>query len=73
VVSSPQSAFAFLFQGELDTNLDYLIDQLGDSAYWGPSWTWGAPSEAWAEAERELRGVITLNNLRQLHAFGRLE
>ena len=73
VASSPGSPFAAQFRAELELNLDYLIDQLGDSAYWSPNWTWGGlHPEAWAQAERDWRGVITLNNLCTLKAFGRL-
>ena len=73
VVSAPRSAFAPLFQEQLDANLDFVIDQLDAAGSWRPNWTWGAPSEAWAQAEREWSGVITLNNLVLLRAFGRLE
>lgn len=73
VASSPESPFADQFRAELDTNLDYLIDQLEPSGSWGPNWTWGGlHPEAWAQAERDWRGVITLNNLCTLKAFGRL-
>lgn len=72
VVSSLDSPFAPLFTDELDANLDYVIEELGDSNHWSPSWTWGEPSAAWEEAKREWSGVITLNNLVTLKTFGRL-
>lgn len=72
VVSSPISPFAPMFKDSLDANLDYIIEELGDSNHWSPSWTWGEDSAAWQDAKREWSGVITLNNLVTLKTFGRL-
>ncbi|MBX3064718.1 MAG: hypothetical protein KF726_17175 [Anaerolineae bacterium] len=74
LVSTPDSMFAPLFGDLLEANLDFVIDQLGEDGYWSPNWTWGAQwQEAWEQAKREWSGVMTLNNLRMLRAFGRLE
>ena len=74
IVSSPDAPFAALFQSELESNLNFLIDQLDDAGYWNPNWFWGDLwPDAWMEAERDWRSVLTLANLRILHAFGWLE
>jgi len=73
VVNSPTSPFAFLFQNELAANLDFMIDRLDDAGYWNPNWFWGDIwPDAWAQAEKDWRGVLTLANLRILGAFDRL-
>ena len=73
IVSKPESPFAPAFRSEIELNLDFLIDQLNDTGYWNPNWSWGHSPDAWAQAERDWRGVITLNNLLTLRNFGRLE
>ena len=73
LVNSPTSSFAFLFQNELAANLDFMIDRLDDAGYWNPNWSWGDIwPDAWAQAEKDWRGVLTLANLRILGAFDRL-
>ena len=74
VVTSPESAFAPQFRDEVEANLDLVIERFNEAGYWGPNyWMWGAPAEPGTPAEREWSGVLTLNNLLLLHAFGRLE
>ena len=74
VVSSPDSPVAAMLEEAVDRNLDYAIEhQQADGAWW-PNWSWGDTfPEAWPTAEREWKGVITVDTLRQLQAFGRLE
>ncbi len=58
---------------DLQVNLDYLIDQQLPDGTWEPTFTWGEfYPEAWAEAEREWRGHLTLETLTSLHSFGRV-
>lgn len=74
VVNSPDSPFATLFANEIPQNLDFLLEQQGADGTWGPNWTWGGLwPEAWAQAEHDWRGVLTLGNVRVLKAFGRLD
>jgi hypothetical protein len=73
VAESPDSPFAALLAGALPANLDYLIRRQGEDGAWAPDWSWyGLYDEAWPAAERAWKGVLTLNALRQLRAFGRL-
>ena len=72
-VRSPSALGADLIEAALDANLDYVIDQQGPDGSWAPSWSWGgAYPEAWAIAEVEWRGIVTLENLTALKAFGRI-
>jgi len=73
VVSTPDSPFAALFGAELEANLDALVARQGDDGAWSPNWSWADTfPEAWAAAERDWKGVLTLTNLRTLRSFGRL-
>jgi len=75
IIHSPQSELAAAVEpAALDANLDYLIDTLGPDGTWRPNWSWEfIDADAWAAAEREWRGVLTLRNLATLRAFGRIE
>lgn len=54
-------------------NLDYEIDNLPAEGVWRPNWSWDfVDADAWAAAEREWMGVLTLRKLRMLKAFGRV-
>ena len=74
VIRSPQSELAAAVDpAVLDANLDYLIDAQEADGTWRPNWSWDfVDADAWAAAEREWRGVLTLRNLATLQAFGRL-
>jgi hypothetical protein len=73
IIKSLESPFAGLFTAEIEANLDFLIEQQGADGTWSPAWSWGDLwPEAWAQAEREWRGVLTLDHLRVLKAFGRV-
>ncbi len=73
VINSPESPFASLFQEEIEQNLDFIIELQDQDGTWGPNWTWGDQwAEIWPQAQQEWTGVLTLNNLRLLKAFGRI-
>lgn len=58
----------------LGANLDFVIDNQAENGSWAPSWSWfGAYPESWPLAEREWRGVLTLERLEWLHAYDRVE
>jgi hypothetical protein len=73
-VTSPAS---FLYDGLhtlVETNLDYMIDTQDPIGGWAPNWDWGGNyPEVWDIARMEWHGIITLENLNKLMAFGRLE
>lgn len=73
VAPTPDSPFAELFPDAIQANLDYLVETQGNDGAWAPVWSW-APLDAaaWAQAEREWKGVLTLAALRELSAWGRI-
>ena len=73
-VRSPAALGADLISEELAAHLDYVIrDQQSDGS-WKPTWSWGEfYQEHWPQAEIEWRGILTLENLTALKAFGRIE
>jgi len=75
VIHSPQSELAAAVDpAVLDANLNAIIDSQEPDGTWGPNWSWDfVDAGAWAAAEREWRGVLTLRNLEVLRAFGRVE
>lgn len=62
-----------LTEGEISTNLDYIINEQSDNGGWLPRWQWYRYEEEWEKAKVEWMGVITLENLRMLKAFDRIE
>ena len=74
VATSPDSPFASAISEEIQRNLDYEIERQEADGGWAPNWSWGgAFPEAWQDAEKEWRGVLTLQTLKTLRNFGRLE
>lgn len=58
----------------IGANLDYEIDQQDPDGSWAPNWSWDfIDADAWATAEREWRGILTLRKLKTLRAYGRIE
>ena len=74
LVSSPESPLAAELADEVAMNLDFEIEQQGEDGAWSPSFSWGDQyPEAWQIARREWQARITLNTLRVLRDFGRIE
>ncbi|MEJ2216882.1 MAG: hypothetical protein P8099_09730, partial [Gemmatimonadota bacterium] len=61
------------FAEVVHVNLDVLVAAQGEEGAWSPNWSWGAYPDAWAEAQREWQGVLTLEALEALRAYGRIE
>lgn len=58
----------------IDANLDFEIDRQEADGSWSPNWSWDfVDAEAWATAEREWRGILTLRTLKTLRAYGRID
>ncbi len=69
----PTSLGAVAIRDVLDTHLDWTIDHQAADGFWDPTWSWpGNYPEAWLEAEQVWRGILTLETLLNLRAFGRL-
>ncbi|MFC2106429.1 hypothetical protein ACFLS0_06745, partial [Candidatus Bipolaricaulota bacterium] len=69
----PTSLGAGTIRDALDAHLDWMIDHRAADGTWDPTWSWfGDYPEAWSEAEQAWRGILTLETLLSLRAFGRL-
>jgi hypothetical protein len=68
-VPAPDSIGADLIEAELRQNLDFLVEQQSPEGTWDPTWTFQYPPE-WATARREWQGILTLDALTSLRAFG---
>jgi hypothetical protein len=73
VVKSPSSPYYALLREAVEANLDFLIAEQNADGSWHPTWTWGnAFPETWPAAKRDWQGVLTLDALKALRAFGRI-
>ena len=73
-VKSPDYELASeITEEEIAINLDYLIKEQSENGSWVPRWHWGRFEEEWEKAKVEWMGVITLENLRILKAFDKIE
>ncbi|MFC2079187.1 hypothetical protein ACFLSZ_04335 [Candidatus Bipolaricaulota bacterium] len=73
-VRTPAALGAHLIQDELSEHLDYVIRDQQPDGSWNPTWTWGeAYPDVWLQARSEWQGILTLENLTVLDAFGRIE
>jgi hypothetical protein len=74
VVKSPQSPYYAALHDAVAANLDYLIREQAADGSWLPTWSWGdAFPDVWPVVKREWQGVLTLDALKILRAFGRVE
>jgi hypothetical protein len=73
VVKTPASPYYAELREAVEANLDYLIGEQSEDGAWAPTWNWGGMfPEAWQQARRDWQGVLTLDALRTLRAFGRI-
>lgn len=72
-ILSPDSPFYPGLEKEVDLNLDYLIQTQKADGGWMLNWSWEQNDPAaWKIAEREWRGVLTLEKLERLEGFRRI-
>ena len=73
VAPTPDSYFAGFLEKAIEDNLDYEIENQAPDGSWGPAWSWGdSYPEAWPHAQRAWKGVLTVNTLHMLSAYGRI-
>jgi hypothetical protein len=56
----------------LPTHLDYLIAQQSLHGYWDVTWEWGDYPDVWEVAKAEWRGILIMEALASLKAYGRI-
>jgi len=73
VVTSIESPFINLIIEQLNTNLDFEIENQNSDGSWSPNWNWANtfPKE-WSAAKREWSGIITLERLKLLRDFNKI-
>jgi hypothetical protein len=74
VAPTPAAFLAAAFDPALlADNLTFLVEQQQPDGAWGVPWNWAfIDAAAWAAAERAWQGVQIVDNLRVLHAYGRI-
>ena len=72
-IHSPDSPLYSGLTAAVNLNLDYIVSTQEPDGGWGLTWSWAdRDAAAWNLAEREWRGVMTLENLELLTAFHRV-
>ena len=74
LVSSPASPLALGLEDEVEMNLNFDIEQQGEDGSWSPNFSWGDQyPETWQVAKKEWQSRITVDTLKKLKNFGRIE
>jgi len=74
VADRPDSPFYAPLRQAVATNLDYEIATQQEDGSWALTWSWAAQyPDAWPQAAREWAGMVIVEKLLSLHAFGRIE
>ncbi len=74
LASTPTSLLAETLKSEIDMNLDFDIEHQNSDGSWSPAWTWyGQYPEAWEQAEQHWQSCLTVEILKALKEFGRIE
>ena len=70
----PTSILAETLKSEVDMNLDFDIEHQNPDGSWSPAWSWyGQYPEAWEQAEQHWKSCLTVEILKALKEFGRIE
>ena len=74
LAAAPTSLLAETLKGEVDMNLDFDIEHQNSDGSWSPTWTWyGQYPEVWEQAEHHWKSCLTVEILKALKEFGRIE
>lgn len=74
LVPSPKSPLAAELKDEVEMNLDFEIGQQGTDGSWSPNFSWDDQyPEAWRTAKKEWQSRLTVDILKTLKDFGRIE
>ena len=69
----PGCAFAGQLSEVVHAELDYLIAEQAEDGGWWPTWSWDRDEEVWLRQRQVWAGVLTVDALTRLEAYGRLE
>ena len=74
LVPSPESPLVAGLKDEVEMNLDFEIGQQGADGSWSPNFSWDDQyPEAWRAAKKEWQSRLTVDTLKTLKDFGRIE
>ena len=73
VAESPDARYFERYAEVIPGELDRLIESQSSDGSWGPNWAWGRFEDEWPAAREEWKGIVTLNHLRILRAYGRIQ
>lgn len=73
IAPRPGAAYAGALGDLVEAELDFLVDTQHDDGAWRPTWDWGRDDEVWERQREVWAGVLTLDALQHLRAYGRLE
>jgi hypothetical protein len=74
IAPSPQSLTVDILAADVQIHLDYLIEHQSPTGNWEPNWSWfGFYPKEWEQAKVEWQGVLTMEALYSLQAYGRIE
>lgn len=75
VAPGPDSELAQVLADEVQAQLDELVHEQADDGAWWPVWSWGeqTPGSPGYQSKVAWAGVLTLEALRSLQAFGRID
>jgi len=73
VAPRPGCAFASHLAELVEAELDYLIAEQADDGAWWPTWSWGRDERTWEQQRATWAGVLSLDALTRLHAYGRID
>lgn len=68
--ASPSSRYYPRFADRISEELEMLIKEQKEDGTWHPNWGWDKYEEEWKTAEKELKGLITVENLFILKNYG---
>lgn len=61
-----------VLQNEVENELDYIIETLGDEGGWYPNWEWRQYDTEWIKVKPEVAGMVTVKNLFILKTYRRI-
>jgi hypothetical protein len=70
---TPCSPLADVLREDLQSHLDWEIDQQAPAGGWEPNWAWDQYSQTWPDAKMEWAGYLSVRMLWSLKQFGRIE
>lgn len=73
VAPAPGSYYHEMLEEEIELNLDFILNSVGADGTWEPGWKWERYDADWTKAKSEWIGIITLDNLRILREYGRIQ